>query len=441
MKFQNRTTKIISIFLILSVMVSVLSLSVNAAKETASNSLKHYIGNVVNTGKDNGYFENKSLEADDPHYGWKLGRFYITGYSSLVTDKENNPIFLKNVGDKVALYFNLEQDIDKLNGKKHLSISEDKNGYDKTFEVEKQNFGKGTLIIRHTDYQNLENKPTVYVNYLSAKAKKGADTKVELFEEGDYEVSLDYEIRNNPRKWLGVDVFPSYTNYKIYFKFSVRNGNCMVYTFDAETNEELPNKAFTTNGFRVDLAQSHYLETNVKREILTEGADGLTEDTRFNRPAKDGDTYLEEGIYTITVRNQYTEQETKKEIYVGENEILKAHLITGLPIDEIKEKLRNGAKVNDDGTFVDASGTVIQEVSSTDDEPIVFPVEEAPIKTDNEKSTNKYVFWIIIVCGILVIVAIIILLLVVRKKKRNTIKDNTVIHETEAKEVQEKCEE
>ena len=38
--------------------------------------------------------------------------------------------------------------------------------------------------------------------------------------------------------------------------------------------------------------------------------DGLIEDTRFNGPAKDGAKYTDDGIYTITVQNEYTNQIT-----------------------------------------------------------------------------------------------------------------------------------
>ena len=38
---------------------------------------------------------------------------------------------------------------------------------------------------------------------------------------------------------------------------------------------------------------------DIKKEILNVGQDEL--DTRFNRPAKDGETFTDEGVYTITV--------------------------------------------------------------------------------------------------------------------------------------------
>ena len=84
----------------------------------------------------------------------------------------------------------------------------------------------------------------VYTDFLSANAILSADTRVQLFEEGDYEVTLDYEIKKG-------GVLPSYYNYKISFSFSIRNGNCMVYPFEL-TDEgfigsELYDNALTPN--------------------------------------------------------------------------------------------------------------------------------------------------------------------------------------------------
>ena len=190
-------------------------------------------------------------------------------------------------------------------------------------------------------------EPQLFTDYLSAITASGADTTVQLFEEGDYEVALDYEIKDQSNK-----LAPQYGNYRIAFNFSVRNGNCMVYPFDVATGAELTNTAVTENGFYLDLALSRYLDINVKRETLAEGATGLTEDVRFNRPARDGEQYTEEGIYTITVSNRYTGQQTVKQIYVGTNKILLAHMVTGLSIEEVREQIAKGAQIAEDGTII-----------------------------------------------------------------------------------------
>lgn len=361
---------LVAFLLLTLVFLSVTSENVQASEQQKEEN-KYYLGSAVNTGKDNGYSGTYTIEKSDPHFGWDLGKFYVSGYTRVMEEgskKEKTPVFLKNAGDTVTLWFSLEQDIDCLNGKESLTIYGDENGYDQYFGVEKTDFGHGTLIVRHIDYQNNPGEPTVYTDFLSAKVSEGADTKVELFEEGDYEVALNYEIKNDPRKVLGISILPTYRNYRIFFRFSVRNGNCMVFPFDSVTGEELVNTSITENGFYLDLAKSRYLDIDIKKEVLHEGANGLTEDVRFNRPAKDGDQYTGEGIYTITVKNRYTEQETVKKIYVGTNDILKAHVTTGYSIREIKKQMDKGAVIAEDGTIVLADGEVLSGDGNENDD-------------------------------------------------------------------------
>lgn len=311
------------------------------------NEPRYYMGEVVNTGKDNGYSKVYKIESDDPHFGWSLGSFFVSGYTSVYEDSEGKPVFIKTLGDRIELWFQLEQDIDCLNGKDSLSIAEDRNGFDEAFGISKTNFGRGALITQHTDYRNAIGAPQLYTDYLSGITASGADTTVQLFEEGDYTVALNYEIKDESFKLV-----KSYSDYRIEFQFSVRNGNCMVYPFDVVTGAELTNTAVTENGFYLDLARSRYLNINIKREVLAEGAVGLTEDVRFNRPARDGDQYTDEGIYTITVSNRYTGQQTTKQIYVGTNKILLAHMVTGMSVQEIRDQIAKGAQIADDGTII-----------------------------------------------------------------------------------------
>jgi len=112
------------------------------------------------------------------------------------------------------LWFSLAQDIDCLNGNEQLSITEDKNGWDQHLGVAQQNFGRGMLIVKHTDYQN-NTTISEYQNFLAANATTTADTKVEMFEEGDYEIALDCEIDKATMNVFGWEPLHSYTNYQI----------------------------------------------------------------------------------------------------------------------------------------------------------------------------------------------------------------------------------
>lgn len=316
--------------------------------ESIENGERHYFdiySSTVNTGNNNGYSGKKEITSGDPHYGWKLGDFFVSGYSAK-KEKDGTQVFLKNVGDKVTLWFNLEQDIDKLNGKDTWNICRD-DGFDQAFGTKKTDFGRGTIIIRYTDFEN-KKKDIIYTNYLEAYASTGADTKVSLFEEGDYEVALDYEIEREATNPFDP---PAYDDYRANFKFSIRNGNCMVYPIDVVTGNELTNTSITENGFRLDLAKSRYLDLSIKKENLAPGADGLVEDTRINEITKDGQEFTEEGIYTISVHNEYTGQNTQKVIYVGTNDILKAAVVNGMTVEQVNDQLEYGAEIQEDGTL------------------------------------------------------------------------------------------
>jgi hypothetical protein len=421
-----KTNKINRGLIVLLVLLMVTKMSISVlASGSVNNENKFYMGKPVLT--DSGFLGSDEIEKKDPHYGWSLGNFYLTGYTSK-TDEGEIPVFLKTVGDTVSLYFNLEQDINSLNGNRDLVISEDKNGYDEGFQIKKTNFGKGTLIIRKTDFQNKTNKPQIYINYLSG-IKSGADAKVDVYEEGDYEVALDYEIRNKKINPFGFTFYSKYKHYSIRYKFSVRNGNCMVFPFDTETREELTNKAITENGFFLDLAKSSYLDINIKKEVLDESSGRLKEDVRFNKPAKDGDQYTDNGIYTIKVKNKYTNEETVKKIYVGTNKVLKAYMTTGYSIRDIEDLIKVGATVDNSGNI-----TIPKTVKKPDNfeemsnsTVITKEAERRGLESNNKhtmagnviKGFQQYKYILPVILTVVVIVLIGILYNRISKRKKN----------------------
>ena len=395
----------------------------------ANSSNVYYLGEAVNAGKDTGFSENNEITKKDPHYNWTLGSFSVNGYTRVIID-DGNPIFLKTVGDEVVLDFQLEQDIDALNNDKSLMIANDKKAYDNLLYKDETAFGRGALIIRKTDaYQNKKGTSQLYTDYLSG-VKVGANTQVEICEEGDYEVTLDYSIRDKKITVPFIDktIRSTYNDYKIYFTFSVRNGNCMVFPFDVATGEELTNKAITENGFYLDLAKSRYLEINVKKEVLREGATGLTEDVRFNKPASDGEKYTDEGIYTITVSNPYTEEETVKKIYVGTNSVLKAYMTTGYVISDIQSLLKDGATIDDDGNItipekvekpkvvenVSESAIVLNEANDDAEEE-----ESVSVEKDNKDDETQFATSSMVGGSICIVLALFIVYLFVKKKKKD----------------------
>ena len=330
--------------------------------------------------ENNGYAGGSStLDLKDPHYGWTLGRFFVSGYTRATKDDTGSPVFLKTVGDQITLWFHLQQDIDKLNGSESLSIADDDKGYDKYFQIEKTDMGRGTLIIRYTDEKGVPHTPEIYTNYLEANATTSADTVVRLFEEGDYEVSLDYKIKSVPRKVVGIEVIPEYYDYHISFSFSVRNGNCMVYPFDVKTGQELTDESITVNGFKLDMAKSRYLTIDVKYARVTPGANGYVEDVRFNRPAKDGDSYTDEGIYTFSVKNLYTGESTTKKLYVGDADYLRALSLNNLSVAELNDRVAAGATIESNGAIVAPSPSPAANGSQTPAPVVTTAPSSAPV--------------------------------------------------------------
>lgn len=312
----------------------------------SNNSFKY--SDVIKTDRDKGYSGQKVIDANDMHYNWSIGDFNIGGYTRKTTDTFDgsyDDVYLKNPGDKVTLWFTLKQDINALNGNPNLKIAEDVGAYDQYFQVCKTNFKHGTLIIQYTDKTGEKHDPIVYTDFLAANACTGADTKVNLFEEGDYEVALDYEVVNTGK--MGI-----HENYRIQFSFKIRNGNCMVYPFDITYGNELKDGVRTSDGFVLDMAKSKYLTIDVQRYAISlDSNNKVCKDERYNAPAYDGEKYTQEGMYVFTVNNLYTGESTTKTIYVGEDIYIKALSFNKISVEELNDKLNDGYKLLSDGSF------------------------------------------------------------------------------------------
>ena len=384
-----------------------------------------------NCGDDDGFTEPSDIKKDDNHYGWEIGNFIVSGYTRVENGDTENPIFLKNVGDTVKLSFVLNQDINKLNGDDKLKINNDEKAYDEYFGIKETSFGKGALIIKYTNYENKSEEPQIYTDYLSG-IEVGANTEVQLCEEGDYEVSLDYSVLTETFgdlwKIKTSKLVTFEDDYKIFFKFSVRNGNCMAYPFDVKTGQELTDTAFTENGFRLDLAKSRYLKIDITKQVLNAGKDGLTEDTRFNKPARDGEEFTEEGIYTITVSNKYTNRTTEKIIYVGSDSVLQAFVTNqSYSVAEINDLVTEGAIINDDGTIdIPDTAEIPTEVSTEEYTEITTNITEiettltiTDIEEDSAEEISKKKWYIVpAIIGGSVVVVLSILIFFMRRRKR-----------------------
>ena len=308
--------------------------------------------------RNNGYSDKQESDIDDSHYGWSLGDFVINGYTDYVENEDGSIVFLKNVGDRVTLWFVMSQNINELNGEEGISVVADENGYDEAFQTLPTDFGRGALLIRYTNPEG-SSRIITYTDFLEACGSIGAETRVQLFEEGDYEVHLNYEISRN--RTLGPipsqitdRILPEViSDYQTEFTFSVRNGNTMVFPMDAETGHELENNDLTGNGFIIDTAGSRYLNVTVQRANVSQASDGtIVLGTRRAAASNDGRRYTDEGVYTITVRSDYTNEVVTKTIYVGDSNLIRLLAGTGLTIDQINDRIADGATVSAEGELI-----------------------------------------------------------------------------------------
>ncbi|QFJ53388.1 hypothetical protein [Pseudobutyrivibrio xylanivorans] len=336
---------------------------------------------------DSGYSVIVDIPDDDPHRGWNLGDFTINGYTDAIKDEDDVPMFLKNVGDQVTLWFTLDsgiKDINKLNGNEDLSINDVKDGWDDQFDIKHTAFRKGTLIIQQTDAEGKAKDPVVFTNYLEANVRTGADTKVKLFEEGDYVVALDYEIKDSS------GILDDISSYSLFFEFKIRNGNCNIFPFDLATNNQLVDHSISMEGFRLDYANSKYLTVSVEHKAINFNGTSYSEDTKGNKPAKDGSEYKDEGIYIISVEHDYdSNRKTDKTIYVGDSPIIKALSKNNLSVNDVNNLLAQGYKLKDDGSLVSKSGEAVTEDENIEDANDTTEVVDNSSSTEIAKNVTE----------------------------------------------------
>lgn len=400
-----KRSKVVGFAIILSIMALTFPLTA-----TAENSAIHYLtsmydGSTVNTGKDNGFKGTTQIKNGDVHYAWSLGQFVLTGYTEVVKE-ESVPVFLVNPGDTISLTYKLDQNIDALNGKDSLFISEDTNGYDEAFQVEKTNFGRGALLVKFTDSTN-KTRVTPHLDYLTSVKGRTANATISNLEEGDYEVALDYEIAEN--MWPG----HKYYNYRTVFKFKVRNSSSMVFLRDLKTKDQIANFSVAENGFSVEKS-SHYQKVSVGRQNLTDNGNGYSLTQITKRECYDGAEFTDPGIYTVSVKNNYTGESVDMTIAVGDDRITNAYVTSNCVYkpEEISEMVANGAaRITDDWRI-----EVVNKPQSTEepDTPVVAPVE--PPKTTY--TINVSAETIIAVACVVFVIVVGAIIAVVRNRKK-----------------------
>ena len=271
---------------------------------------KYRLGKIVRTKNFEGYSGEEPITRDDPHYNMEIGSFYVSGHTAKPQEENDNVVFLKNHDDKLVLWFKLEQDIKKCKGDSNIYVNSDPEGNDDYFQSEITDFGKGALLVRKRNLDTNEwSETTIYRNYLESNASPDSDTKVLLFEEGDYEVALDYELKQDI-KHLGVIKTSKRSHYRIFFKFSVKNGTTFFLVRDVNNNIVYDGER-VQEGFSVDIAKSKNLTIDIDYTSL----DGF----RKQYPATEGKVLNDKGTYIITVTNISTNKSYSETIYVGDD--------------------------------------------------------------------------------------------------------------------------
>ncbi len=395
---------------------------------------------VYRVDSQDGFKNPTAMQSDDPHNDWTLGKFYVSGYTDVTYDGDV-PIFLKVPGDKAALWFSLEHDLNKCNGRTDVEVEYISSGSDIYFGTPTiEDFGRGALIIRKKDKNNKKER-FIYTNYLEASATVGANTRVDLFEEGDYEVALDYQLHYDKPFVFGTTTTKTLT-YRVFFKFKVRNGDISAFIRDVDTNQFITNANVAENGFYIDVANSQYLSISIKREVLSESLDGLVEDTKFSGVAKEGRYYKDEGIYTVTVKNLATGDSVEKRVYVGNSDILKAHIVNEISISEINERLAAGAVIDENGYISDYAqesnkedteigNEVTTEIESDTEETSnteknVEQLDESNEMVIDEQKQNKNDGFVLPVIIAIIVFQSIVFALKMRKKKETVTKEADV---------------
>jgi hypothetical protein len=82
--------------------------------ETLNTKNAYEFGEVYRVDSQDGFTNPELIKSDDPHIDWTVGKFYVSGYTDVRMDN-GVPVFWKVPGDRAALWFNLEQELDKCN--------------------------------------------------------------------------------------------------------------------------------------------------------------------------------------------------------------------------------------------------------------------------------------------------------------------------------------
>ena len=350
-------------------------------KSVVANENRLPVGTLYAAGDHSGCSGSVQPGSGDIHSGWDMGNFYLSGYSQVI----DNDMLIKSPNEAVSLWFSLAQfDLDRLHGDSDLSIEADTDGTDSYFGISGADFRRGALIIRRTDKNGTVGEPQIMADFLGSVEAPFTDNLIQVFDEGDYEVALDYRI--NKDSFL----FDKQYDYRIFFKFRVRSSGCSVDLYDTFTGDPLEEDPYCTeNGFRLTSPSSEYLNLRVSLSQWMKKENGYTETNLFDRAPGQDEEFTEEGIYTVTAVNPNTDplgnEPFTRRIYVGRDEVIRAYASGKNPdmtVNMIAECLENGGTVDEDGTVIPPPEKEEESSSEAEEPQYICPAADSSGDSD-----------------------------------------------------------
>lgn len=61
-------------------------------------SIYYFSADAVNAGVDTGYAKQDTISGDDKHFGWRLGRFFLTGFTRVTAGRKSAAYFHQDAG-------------------------------------------------------------------------------------------------------------------------------------------------------------------------------------------------------------------------------------------------------------------------------------------------------------------------------------------------------
>ena len=93
MRNKRKNIKGLSGFLCLLCMLTSINVFAEETEENVKDNNRTYYSDAYWAGHDDDFSEEGPIDSDDYNYGWSLGKFSVSGYSTRMDDAEGNYFF------------------------------------------------------------------------------------------------------------------------------------------------------------------------------------------------------------------------------------------------------------------------------------------------------------------------------------------------------------